>query len=99
MMSAAFASKSGSLLAIVALQSMRLQSCLRQDAMDARFAHAHLGSQLTYRPVGTAVLWCCCTFWYILACTAGFAIRGLLPLCCASKPATPNSSNRCFHRA
>src|SRR3954451_8500895 len=42
---------------------------------------------------------CCCTFRYILACTAGVAVRGLLPLCCASKPAIPNSSNRCFHRA
>jgi Transposase, Mutator family len=24
---------------------------------------------------------CCCPFRYILACTAGFAVRGLLPLC------------------
>jgi putative transposase len=35
---------------------MRLKPRLRQNAMHARFAHAHLGRQLTHRPVCASVL-------------------------------------------
>jgi hypothetical protein len=34
----------------------------------------------------------------MLACTAGVAVRGLLPLCCGSNPSIPDSSKRCFQR-
>src|SRR3954451_1293287 len=40
----------------------------------------------------------CWTFRQILACTAGVAVRGLLPLCCGSNPSIPDSSKRCFQR-
>jgi hypothetical protein len=45
MISAAFASKVGIITGHVALQSMRLQPCLRQNAMYTRFAHAHVSCQ------------------------------------------------------
>jgi hypothetical protein len=39
-----------------------------------------------------------CTMRQIFACTAGVAVRGLLPLCCGSSPSIPASSKHCFQR-
>ena len=99
MMSAVFVSKSGSLLALY--RSKRCgcsRACARMRCtldLLTPISAANLGTD----PCVLPSCGFCCTFRHTLACTAGVAVRGLLPLCCASSPSIPDSSNRCFHRA
>jgi hypothetical protein len=98
MMSAALFSNSGSLLALY-----------RSKRCGCRRACASMRCTLDLlTPISAASLrtdQCvlpscgfCCTFRHTLACTDGVANRGLLPLCFASSPSIPDSSNRCFQR-